>query len=245
MIERLTKIGLSENQARVYLAVLKLGECSVGPLEKELGLFKQSIYNILDELIDKKLIEVKVKNNRKYFVTVDPDVLLDQHISRGRAIEKLIPELHTLEGIDKYISDIKIYSGVKAFQIFHEKMLKQSPESSQLDIIASGGDEFLKITRQRYFFDRYESLRINKKIHHNILLYESQRQTDREYLERRYVKVKFLPGNLTQPMATQIWPSLVAILLFGQDPQIVEIKSKKIRDGFKNYFDVLWEMGKE
>jgi sugar-specific transcriptional regulator TrmB len=245
MQKELQKIGFNEKEAKVYLALLELGEVTIGPLEKKLNIHKQIIYNVLDGLIKKEVVKVNKKNGQQHFFVNDPDILLDHHKSQEIIIKTLIPKLQTLEGAEKNISDIKVYSGVKAFQLFHYKKMKDIPTHSEVCVIGGGGEEFLKIAEQKYFFNRFENLRIHKKISHKILMYENQRNTPK-YINRRYQETRFLLGDLEHPMSIQIWPHCSSLLLFDDDnPQIIEIKSKKIRDGFKNYFDTLWKMAKK
>jgi predicted transcriptional regulator len=242
--KQLEKVGFTALEARVYLDLLKLGKCTIGVLTKELSLFRQSIYNILKKLNSKGFIKTIQNGGRKYFLATDPEVILDYVNNQRRLTERLLPDLHAVRGTKKYISEIKTYRGVQAFQIFHEKMLKLSPPASTVSVLGAGGDEFLKIMRQGIFFTRYDNLRLDKKISHNLLMYENQRNVSSDYTTRRHVNTKFLSETFMQPIATQIWPDRVAIILFGETPEVIEIKSKRIMDGFKNYFDILWGIAK-
>ncbi len=244
MENELKKIGFTKNESRVFLALIKLGECTIGPIEKEVGLFRQSLYNVLHHLADKGFVKIEKRNNRQIFIADDPDIILDQINTKQRLFERMLPDLHAMRGTKKYISDIKLYSGVKAFQLFHGKMLKNSLQNSEVCVLGAGGDAFLEIMRQGVFFDRYENTRINKKISHKLLMYENQRNILPDYNQRRYVEMRFLPEIFHQPIATQIWPDRVAITLFGTNPEIVEVKSEKITNGFKSYFDILWKVAK-
>jgi predicted DNA-binding transcriptional regulator len=244
MEEQLKQLGLTENESRIYLALLTLGECTLGPIEKETGLFKRSAYNVLESLERKSLITWVKKHGVRYFSVTDPEVLLDQIGHQQRTAERLIPELHILAGSKKYISGVRSYRGIKALHAFHHKVLHQLAIGACVDVLGAGGDEFLKIAQKNVFFQRYENMRLQKKISHNLLMYENQRRVSPEYTNRRYVKARFLPEVFSQPIATQVWPDRVSILLFGEQPEIIEIKSEKIRNGFKSYFDVLWKTAK-
>ena len=70
-------IGLSEGEIAVYLANLKLGLSSVGPIIKESRLQSSAVYHILDSLKDRGIIAFETKNNIKYFYPVSPERLLD------------------------------------------------------------------------------------------------------------------------------------------------------------------------
>ncbi len=243
--DTLEQIGLSERQAKVYETLLRAGSVTVGPLAERLGLHKQSLYDTLADLEAKGLVEVAVGDGPRVFGAVDPSVLLTQQKERGLLLERLVPELSLLQGSDQHVSDIKTYAGLKVVHTFHEQMLKRAPEGSNVDVLGAGGDIFLAFATKRAFFDRYENRRIKKKITHRLLMFHNQRVTNPAYTKRRYVQVRYLPDALQQmPMATQIWPDSIVMLLFGEEPQVVHIKSKRIRDGFVAYFESLWGVAK-
>ena len=56
LIKNLKEIGLSENQAKVYLACLQLGQDSVLNIAKSAELKRPSVYLLLEELENKGLI---------------------------------------------------------------------------------------------------------------------------------------------------------------------------------------------
>jgi len=209
-----------------------------------LGLHKQTIYDTLASLVLRDVVTESSQRGVKLFTANDPDVLLQENITKRLQIEDLLPDLYAHMSSADNSSSIKIHKGVAAFHAFHYSRLKNTPANSKVDVLGAGGDEFLQIAKQRYFFTRYENLRIDKKIHHRLLIFKDQKDSDKEYIERRYIEAKFLKNALPQPFATQIWPSSVSLFLFGDEPQIIEIKNKKITEGFRNYFELLWKQAK-
>jgi len=244
MIPELNATGMSKNEIIVYIEILKLGRSTVGPIAAKTKLYKQSVYNTISKLKEKGFIDVELRNNRNYYFAKDPECLVNSLESKKSQINSILPELYALQGIEKHISDIKVYVGLRAFSFFHEKMLKQSPKNEMIKVIGAGGNQFLSIMKRGVFFTRYENIRNQRNISHQLLMYENQRNTDPDYINRRNVEVKYLPSNFNQPYATQIWNDRIAIILFSESPQIIEIKKPAIHKSFSNYFEVLWETAK-
>lgn len=245
MKNRLIELGYTEREAELYLALLSIGETTIGPLERRLGLHKQIIYNALEDMKRNGLATVTVKNGRKHFRAADPDTLLEKNARRQELIETLLPDLYAHAGATSGGNEIRLYEGEDAFRAFLLKMIKKTPRESVVPILGAGGDAFLKITKKKAFFERYENLRKDKKISHRLLMYEQQRKTDPAYTKRRFVEVRFLPQTFKQPFATQIWPNRVSLALFDEVPRIIEVEGVSITEGFRNYFDILWDIGKE
>jgi sugar-specific transcriptional regulator TrmB len=53
----LTELGLTLSEARIFLALVQTGSSHTGPLSKVTGIHRQHIYNALDSLVNKGLIE--------------------------------------------------------------------------------------------------------------------------------------------------------------------------------------------
>jgi predicted transcriptional regulator len=238
--------NLDERQAQTYLTLFELGEMRIGPLAEALQLHKQIVYNTLAQLEEKGFVVKKERRGTQHFQAVNPEYMLQQKQKEMVQLEHLVPQLQLMEGVKQYVADIQVYGGVTAFHRFHEQQLKRMPRESTLDVLGAGGDDFLAIMNQRYFFRLYENIRIDRELRHRLLMYADQKDVDSLYIHRKFVEARFLPQALKQsPMATQIWPDSVSLVMFGEDPQIVHIRSQKIREGFAGHFRSLWAMAEE
>lgn len=245
MQKELQQLGFTDKEARAYAALAGLGEVAIGALERKTRIHKQLLYPVLHSLADRGFVAVSLHNGRKHFAITDPD-FLRAHIESQKAVaETLVPQIYAQMGAENTATDIKTYRGTRAVQAFFIKMLKQMPAGSNLDILGAGGEAFMsKVGRPGLFLGRYDAARTPKKLSHRMLMYENQRGVDPAYTVRRYVEARYLPETFHQPMATHIWPDRVSILFFDEEPQIIEIKSTKMAEGFRNYFEMLWRMAK-
>lgn len=235
--------GLTEREAEVYLALLRMGSVSVGTLAEKLNIHRQSVYHAMNTLEERDLVTIDVVNGQKKFQASNPEVLLQQNEQQQLLLQKIVPQLQLEEGADQHVSDIKVYSGVTAFQRFLYQQLQRLPEGSSVDGINVGGNNFLDIMNQRHFFRNYENLRIQKKIQHRLLHYIPKKEVDSAYTQRRYVEARFFPQPMQEPpVTTVLWPDSVSLLLFGENPQIIHIRSKRICDGFRVYFKAMWDI---
>src|SRR3989338_6940485 len=73
----LEKLGLTKGEIKVYLALNKLGESTIGPIGKESKVSKSKMYDILDRLIEKGLVGYITKDGTKYFMANDPHMILE------------------------------------------------------------------------------------------------------------------------------------------------------------------------
>lgn len=72
----LSGLGLSDQEGRVYLALLELGPSSVMTIAEHAGIKRTSIYNFIDRLVELGIIHQKVAGKKKVYEAVDPQELI-------------------------------------------------------------------------------------------------------------------------------------------------------------------------
>lgn len=97
------RVGLSEDDAKVYLALLRKGEKGekVGNLDKELDLKRTHIYRIIDRLIEKDWVDklAKTPTGAQYYTARPLTDLLDNLIREKKE------EIKVLEGLKLIITE--------------------------------------------------------------------------------------------------------------------------------------------
>src|SRR3989344_6876057 len=73
----LEEIGLTKNEIKIYLALLKFGSTSTGAIIKETKIHTSKVYDGLERLANKGLVSHVIIANTKHFKAVNPDRLLD------------------------------------------------------------------------------------------------------------------------------------------------------------------------
>ncbi len=74
--QNLLKIGLTRNQATVYLALFRHGEARAGELIKKTGFHRNLVYTALSELSEKKLVSISRVRGIAHYKTLAPNHLL-------------------------------------------------------------------------------------------------------------------------------------------------------------------------
>ncbi|MCF7835696.1 MAG: helix-turn-helix domain-containing protein [Candidatus Marinimicrobia bacterium] len=76
MISKLKQLGLSEKEAKVYLASLELGEATVQEIAKQAGVNRPTTYVQIEKLTKMGLMSSVEKEGKKYFNAEEPNQLL-------------------------------------------------------------------------------------------------------------------------------------------------------------------------
>ncbi|MFH1290235.1 MAG: helix-turn-helix domain-containing protein [Nanoarchaeota archaeon] len=95
-MEEFKEFGLTQNESKVYSTLIKFGKLSAGETSAKSSVPYGRIYDVLDSLIDKGLVEV-VPEKTKKFIPGDP-----------KALEKLLKKRkENLERAEEKVKELK------------------------------------------------------------------------------------------------------------------------------------------
>ena len=129
---QLEKIGLTESEIKVYLALLRLGETTAGPIVDEAKVTRSKIYDILERLKNKGLVSHIIKDSTKYFSAADPSNILDylnkkeiEIEDQKKLVQRLLPKLESQysKAIEK--KSAEVFIGLKGMQNAFNVLIKE------------------------------------------------------------------------------------------------------------------------
>ncbi len=99
-VEQLTNLGLTQGEAKVYLAMIQIGPSRVGKIVEISGVSQSKVYNVLDRLILKGLASYNIQDNIKHFQSLEPSRLHEYIQKKENEVRK------QKEGISQIINDL-------------------------------------------------------------------------------------------------------------------------------------------
>ncbi len=159
-IETLKHLGLSDNEIKVYLANLELGQATVQALARKSGVKRTTIYMVIESLQAKGLVSQSKKAKKTVWLAEDPESLVALSEERAQALKKALPELKSIFNIPGAKPKVRFYEGKEGYLMVYESILKDC--SKELLVIASYED-FLKHIDTQYE-NNWTKKRIEKKI---------------------------------------------------------------------------------
>jgi len=94
-ISSLVKLGLSKNEARVYLACLGLGVSNATHISMQAKIPRSTVYGNLDSLVSKGFVFTYPKKGKKYFSANNPRFLQKKADDFSRNVGDLLPALES------------------------------------------------------------------------------------------------------------------------------------------------------
>lgn len=245
--QELIDIGFSEKEARVYLALLLLGEGTVPKISQEAQVDRTTCYHILYSLIAQGLVSSHKKTGKSFFVPEPPERLLETleqqeriFAERKRALQNTLGNLQRFFLSSQKKPSIRLYEGKEGLKAIYEDTLKQRPGSQILTW--SSADALLE-TLSPYILE-YIKRRAKKKIHAKSILpvpttpqsHEILRQSHR-YL-RDYVLVPV--DHLQLNTEIILYQNKTAFVSFHEEIIGIVIESNNISESMRHIFFASW-----
>ncbi len=120
-----TSLGLTKQEAAVYLAALELGEASVQELARKAGIKRTSIYNFIDRLKDRQIIFETKKKQRSIFSAAHPHQLLELGKMRLSELENAMPQLLAINNRSSRKPRVTFHENIEGIKEVYNDMLNQ------------------------------------------------------------------------------------------------------------------------
>jgi len=230
----LTELGLTKGEAETYLAVLNQGDCLVSTIAKVTGAHRTHIYDTLEKLSLKGLVNFAIKENRKYYRVTSPERLLDNLKEKQEKIELLLPSLLKKAESAKGEAVVELYKGVEGMKIIMRDLLTNSKE-----FFLCGKARFEEILPE-YYMEKTVNEMNRKKIKEFMILENGQK-----IIKAKYGKYKFLHKKYLFPTAALMFNDTVALFIWKQPIYIILIKDTDIAKSYKQHFKLLWSIARK
>ena len=225
----LQKIGLSQNEAKVYLTLLKIGSAKAGKIAKECGLNRTSTYNSLRSLIDKGLVSYVIIGKIRWFQASPPSNLEVYLKNKMEVLEENLPDLEKIYRANRMESSVRLFKGNKGVRTVLE------------DIISTGrtnlilGSEGQLEERMPYYASRFTRRLKEKGIKVRSIVRSGRKGEVSEVSE-----VRFVPKNVESPMVTNIYGNKIALIIWSNPPEAIIIENEMAARAYRSYFELLW-----
>lgn len=232
----LQKLGLTESESKVYLALLELGPSLAGAISGKTGIHRRNVYDITERLIQKGLIGYIVKNNRRLFEASPPSKFLDDLKEKQRELEENLPNLNLLYAKTKEKQETNFYKGIEGLKTVFQDQLEAEGKDKEILILGASESAFEVLP---FYFKWYDKDRVEKKIKTRIIA------SDKLSKKIPLAEIKYLPQKYANPLAINIYRDKVAIIFWKKSPIAIVIKEKEIADSYRQYFELIWKSAKK
>lgn len=242
MLNELKKFGLSEKEAKVYLAALELGQASVQDIAKKSGVNRATTYLMIESLEKRGLMYKLVKNKKKLFAADTPERFLyllqsqknDMEMQK-KAFEELLPELKSIYNLAPEKPRIRFFEGKEGLKEIQEDFLSSQTKEIEVVYSVDALNQVFSEREQKEYMER----RVKKEVRVRALYTRSSGPFKEA---PKMTEEKFLPEDKF-PFSSDItiYGDKVAIASLRGKLVGVIMESKEIASTLRSLFELGWE----
>lgn len=144
-IRTLNKIGLSNKQAIVYLALLSLGEAKITNIAAQAILKRPTVYLIIEELELLGLVSKIIKGKQKIYSAAHPKRISELLEFRKNQFQELLPSLLSTYGSAGGHPRVQMLEGLEGVKQAYREALNMLPQKNIEQLWISNISSFLEI----------------------------------------------------------------------------------------------------
>lgn len=237
-IKELKNAGLSENEAKVYLAALELGETSIYRLAKKSGVKRTTTYLAVESLKEKGQMKSYIRNKVSICYAENPRKLSEVMDEKKKALDKILPELLALTNLIDKKPKIQFFEGKEAYKEVFQDVLKYPGK----EMLGTFNEKFWNF--DNYFVDYFIPKRKEKKIWARILFQDNPKLRGLKQEEQaHFFQSKLVPSEKFKVEIEVVVYGNNKVGLVSYDEEIaIIIESQKVYATQKSFFEVIWDV---
>src|SRR4030042_5957943 len=166
----LEQLGLSEKEAKVYLAVLELGEVNIQKIAQKSSIKRTTVYDVINSLKEKRLLSELTKGKKTLYSAEDPRKLEGHLDEKKEMLRKILPELLSITNLLDKKPTIRFYEGDEGIKEVYKDTLNYPDQ----ELLAWVSQEAVVGFDVEWLDKYYDSKRLEKKIWVRVIAPDTQ-----------------------------------------------------------------------
>lgn len=235
--ELLSRLGLSKNEADIYLALLDHGEGTISSIAKWSGLFRPVIYKTLPSLIEKNLVAQFPKGKQHHYAPESPSRLSTQVERFVEEFDVALPELLASFAHRDKKPHVTFLEGNKALRTIFADLIATLPKGGVFYRYSSTKDSKRS---PKYLPHDYREQRDAKQIERFVITSAEGAKYKDAKMERAVKVVPKEDGLFDHDVTQMIYGSKVVFIDDNTETAIV-IQNPIIAEFQTKLFKLLWK----
>jgi len=236
-------LGLSSNQATVYLALARSGQSRAGEIIKRTSMHRNLVYVALQELIERNLVASNKIKGIAAFKTLSFARLLEEPRHKERLAKRLAEDMARIAHRATSAQEIVVHEGIDELRRYLIGTYDRTPSRSLIRYL--GFSSHWNDIIERDMEDQLIRTHLDKKIQMRAIA-KSLTQEQQRYARRTkgFSLFRISPIVSDETNEIEILDDRISIRLFASPFFVVEIVNKELAKNYQNYFDSLWRITK-
>ncbi|HSX41402.1 MAG TPA: helix-turn-helix domain-containing protein [Candidatus Saccharimonadales bacterium] len=254
LIAQVEELGLSNKEARVYVANLMIGPSGVQQIADASGIKRVTTYVILESLVSLGLVSQTNQGKKTLFNAESPENLRrllekkEESLKEQKSqLDELLPELKNLRSLPKEAPTVKFYDGADAIMSIYQELPAIIKKYNVRESMGISNLEKLYKFFPEIDYAKANPRRVEAKVHSRFIYTTQEGPVLKDSDKEKLRESRFIP-SAKFPFSSDIGVigNFITILsLEGARPTGVTIESESIAKDFGVIFDLAWEASKK
>ena len=238
--EILKQIGLTDYEAKIYLALLTHGQISAYELAEKAGLYRQVTYDSLKRLIEKGFVSSVIENRTKIFKAIKPELIVELLNERTDNFKQVLPELIQINKLSKQPLSVETYKGENILRIALRDIINVLKNNKDKIVLCTAIDEYFPLEKYELIVKQYERDMLKHKIKERVIIKEDTKGI----FSNKTSEYKKIPNKIFNENPIQIYGDNVQIIVWGNPDYLIIIRNKGVANSYRKQFELLWKASK-
>jgi sugar-specific transcriptional regulator TrmB len=232
----LEHLGLTEKQAKVYVALLQMGSGSVPAISIKAGTKRPTTYILLEELRMKGLVTLLPKKVKAVYTAQSPNILWQEQKEKEEIIRQKLPELMAIYNSKKEKPRVTYYQGEENVAKLFDEFFKEK----EILFYGSIAEIIPGVYRQ---VEKYLKVVKNEKVDVREILQADSKSIEfaKNNVSENH-KIRIAPNNFKLATDNVIFGNKIAIITYKDAPMAVVIESADVVETYKSMFEMAWKL---
>jgi HTH-type transcriptional regulator, sugar sensing transcriptional regulator len=250
LISHIEDLGLSNKEAKVYVACLSLGPSAVQRIADQSGIKRVTTYVILESLVGLGLMSQTVKGKKTYFIAEDPSNLKRLIEKRERELDEqkhnfkqILPELEGLKSLPKDSPSVKFYDSAAGIRTILHNFIQEGRNASVQRVYG-----FSNLDEVYRYFPEFRTNHANPErtkagIRSRFLYTSSEGPIMKDFDKVDNRESRWVPSDKypVEGDFTIVGDNVMMLAFGGNHPVGVTVSSREMAQGLRVAFDLAWE----
>lgn len=243
LLKILEQSGFTEKEARVYLALLELGQGTVNEIAKISNLKRPIIYIVLEGLIKRGYISEVPERKINTYQAVDPSIISSQLNDTAKNFLEMLPIMKTLSRQGKGKPKIAYFDTKEGIWNAYNEV--NNYEKAFFVTSLSRIEKFFPGALKEWE-NGYRKKR--NKLHSKNLIPNNEQDIE---IAKRFMNItdkieaRILPELKDYNVDLAIYGNKLSIVSFSKEPFLVVIESEELIKTILQIFEIVWRSGKD
>ena len=233
--EELRELGLTENEVRIYLLLLRSGPLSPSSIAAKAGLHRPSAYDSLDRMQEKGVVSALNVEGKRAFQAVKPEALVEILRYKTESLQSIVPGLNKLFASQAGAVDVQVHRGRRCFRTLLKDVTSVAKKGDM--VLAFGVDDKLLTEEiEPIYLKQYFTIINERGIHERVIIRKGGYQVKSSNSDYREIDPALI-GNAYY----MVYGDRVAFFIQSIPYHIIIIDSPDLADTMRKQFSFFWE----